>query len=223
MAKYLQKDVDSIDDYNEYCWFVAGLVGEGLSQLFVASDREDKSVLNQRLYRSMGLFLQKVNITRDYHEDILSPGKPRMFYPKAIWGKYAANLEDFLDPNQIERALGCLNEMVTNAMEHAVDSLDYLNLLTDPHIFRFCALPQVMAIATLNEVYNNPMVFRSEVKIRKSLSVHMALNTNSMKDVYATFLDFSKRMRKRIPTGQDVNDVRLREILDAIDEKCTTH
>ncbi len=27
-------------------------------------------------------------------------------------------------------------------------------------IFRFCAVPQVMAIATLAEIYNNPRVFQ---------------------------------------------------------------
>ena len=40
---------------------------------------------------SMGLFLQKTNITRDYLEDITAANS-RMFYPKEIWGKYAPKL-----------------------------------------------------------------------------------------------------------------------------------
>lgn len=32
MAKYIQQDVETIADYDEYCHFVAGLVGVGLSQ-----------------------------------------------------------------------------------------------------------------------------------------------------------------------------------------------
>lgn len=32
MAKYIQQDVESVADYDEYCHFVAGLVGAGLSQ-----------------------------------------------------------------------------------------------------------------------------------------------------------------------------------------------
>ena len=32
MAKYIQQDVETIADYDEYCQFVAGLVGIGLSQ-----------------------------------------------------------------------------------------------------------------------------------------------------------------------------------------------
>ena len=33
MAKYIQQDVESTADYDEYCHFVAGLVGVGLSQV----------------------------------------------------------------------------------------------------------------------------------------------------------------------------------------------
>ena len=33
MAKYIQQDVETVADYDEYCHFVAGLVGVGLSQV----------------------------------------------------------------------------------------------------------------------------------------------------------------------------------------------
>ena len=33
MAKYIEKDVETVKDYDEYCHFVAGLVGVGLSQV----------------------------------------------------------------------------------------------------------------------------------------------------------------------------------------------
>ena len=33
-------------------------------------------------------------------------------------------------------------------------------------IFRFCAIPQVMAIATLAEIYNNPNVFTGMIVIK---------------------------------------------------------
>ncbi len=32
MAKYIEQDVETVADYDEYCHFVAGLVGVGLSQ-----------------------------------------------------------------------------------------------------------------------------------------------------------------------------------------------
>lgn len=48
--------VETIDDYDEYCHYVAGLVGLGLSQLFHASGSED--LATDYLSNSMGLFLQ---------------------------------------------------------------------------------------------------------------------------------------------------------------------
>lgn len=48
--------VESIDDYDEYCYYVAGLVGLGLSKLFYASGTED--LAPDSLSNSMGLFLQ---------------------------------------------------------------------------------------------------------------------------------------------------------------------
>jgi len=219
MAQFLEKSVETMDDYNDYCWFVAGLVGEGLTHLFVASGREDPEIDNFTLYKSMGLYLQKVNITRDFYEDINVLPAPRMFYPRAIWGKYADNLKDFLLPQNIGPAVQCLNEMVTDAMAHAVDVLEYLAQIRDPYIFRFCAIPQVMAIATLYEVYNNQWVFRGEVKIRRSLALYIALNCNSMSEVYAFFLDFARQFEPEIPDS-DPNAQRLREYLTNIRNKC---
>ena len=66
----------------QYCHYVAGLVGIGLTQLFGASGLEDSSIeKNTRLANSMGLFLQKTNIIRDYLEDIV---QDREFWPKEV-------------------------------------------------------------------------------------------------------------------------------------------
>ena len=48
--------VETVDDYDEYCHYVAGLVGLGLSKLFHASGSED--LAPEDLSNSMGLFLQ---------------------------------------------------------------------------------------------------------------------------------------------------------------------
>lgn len=50
----------------EYCFIVAGLVGEGLTRLWVAHGEEsaDLSGREMPLAHQMGLFLQKTNIIR---------------------------------------------------------------------------------------------------------------------------------------------------------------
>lgn len=93
--------VATIADFNLYCHYVAGLVGYGLSDLFAASGLESEEIAKDKdLSNSMGLFLQKTNIIRDYRED-LDDG--RQFWPREIWGKYADKFSDFIEPqNQLK-------------------------------------------------------------------------------------------------------------------------
>lgn len=61
---------------------MAGLVGVGLSKLFSASKLEDPEVgQDTELANSMGLFLQKTNIIRDYLEDTQ---EGRAFWPQEV-------------------------------------------------------------------------------------------------------------------------------------------
>jgi farnesyl-diphosphate farnesyltransferase len=59
-------EVNTLDDYDLYCHYVAGLVGEGLSGIFAVSGKEREWIADQlTLSNSMGLLLQKTNIFRD--------------------------------------------------------------------------------------------------------------------------------------------------------------
>ena len=60
-----------------------------------------------------------------------------------------------------------LNHMVADALRHAPRCLEYMAQLEDPQVFAFCAIPQVMAIATLAMCYNNGKVFEGVVKMRR--------------------------------------------------------
>jgi len=61
----------------------------------------------------------------------------------------------------------CLNHLVADALRHAPECLDYMGRLTDRQVFAFCAIPQVMAIATLALCYDNGAVFEGVVKMRR--------------------------------------------------------
>jgi hypothetical protein len=74
----------------------------------------------------------------------------------------------------LTKALNCISEMTLISLTHAQDCLIYLSVLRDQSVFNFCAIPQVMAIATLALVYRNPLVFQRNIKIRRG---EMALVT----------------------------------------------
>ncbi|CAB1340139.1 unnamed protein product [Coregonus sp. 'balchen'] len=193
MAEFLEKKVGSMKEWDQYCHYVAGLVGIGLSQLFSASQLEDPEVgRDTELANSMGLFLQKTNIIRDYLEDIQVA---RAFWPQEAWSQFACRLEDLAEPDQLTSALSCLNLLVTDALRHVPDVITYLARLRNQSVFNFCAIPQVMAIATLSACYNNPQVFQGVVKIRKGQAVTLMMQATNMGAVQSIMAQYSQEER----------------------------
>lgn len=192
MADFIEKEVNTIQDWDLYCHYVAGLVGIGLSNLFAASERESSEYTEMEdLSNHMGLFLQKTNIIRDYLEDIMEEPAPRMFWPKEIWGKYAGELSAFKKPENIDAALQCLNHMIANALGHVEACFDYMIRLRDPAVFSFCAIPQLMAMGTLALCYNNPEVFRGVVKMRRGQTASLIAGLNGMEGMYTAYMEFA--------------------------------
>ena len=52
-------------------------------------------------------------------------------------------LQDLKYEDNSDKAVQCLNDMVTNSLIHIEDCLKYMSDLRDPAIFKFCAIPQV--------------------------------------------------------------------------------
>ncbi|KAJ2444219.1 bifunctional farnesyl-diphosphate farnesyltransferase/squalene synthase [Coemansia sp. RSA 2337] len=195
MAKYTRARVDTLEDYNEYCHYVAGLVGHGLSRLFAESRLEDKAVGEKlELANSMGLFLQKTNITRDINEDVLDG---RCFWPKAIWTKYAASEEELISKRGRDKGIEALNEMCVNALEHIPDVMEYLNQIHEPSVFKFCAIPQAMAIATISLCYNNSNVLDGNVKIRKGEALKLISQSTTLDSVKRIFYRYLVQLEKK--------------------------
>lgn len=164
--------VDTLASFDLYCHYVAGLVGEGLSRLFSASGKEAQELGEQvSLSNSMGLMLQKTNILRDFREDT---DEGRVFWPAEIWKKYVDRPEDLYKVGNEEKAMWALSEMTVDALTHATDALDYLTLLSNQSVFNFCAIPQVMSVATLDFCFMNPDVMQKNVKIRKGYAVSVS-------------------------------------------------
>ena len=223
MSKYLHYRIENIHEYNEYCYYVAGLVARGCNKLFAVHNFvdpdfiqkvTDKSIVRAThtrggLEMSMALLLQKTNITRDYKEDL---DEGIEWYPQDIWKKYKSDFHEF-DGDLPSR--NCVNELITDALECVEDALQYHKYIRQSEVFQFCAIPQVMAIATLNDLYDNPDVFKKTIKIDKGTTINIMYHSNNMNDMYYWFSKFVKSIKNKI-RKDDPNANKTEKICDSI-------
>lgn len=188
--------VITIKDYELYCHYVAGLVGDGLTRLFVESKLANPALMDRpELTESMGQFLQKVNIIRDIKEDV---DEGKKWWPKEIWSKHVDKFEDLVRPEHRQTALWCSSEMVLNALRHAEECLFYMAAIRDQSVFNFAAIPQAMAIATLETVFMNPAIFEKNVKITKGDACQLMIeSTQNLRVLCEVFRRYARRIHHK--------------------------
>jgi farnesyl-diphosphate farnesyltransferase len=94
MCTFLKKTINTPNDLNEYCYYVAGTVGLYLTNLLKLKGSNVSDEIFERLSVnavSFGLFQQKLNIIRDFVEDKIS--KKRSFWPRSYFEKEKDNVK----------------------------------------------------------------------------------------------------------------------------------
>lgn len=206
-AEFNEAGVDTIKDYDLYCHYVAGLVGEGLTRMFVTSGFGNPRLLDRpTLHDSMGLFLQKTNIIRDIRED---RDDNRRFWPREIWSQHVENFDDLFKPEFKDEALNCSSHMVLNALEHAEECLFYLAGLKEQSVFNFCAIPQSMAIATMDLCFRNYAMFQRNIKITKGQACGLMVeSTQNLQLVCEVFKRHARSIHRK-NTPKDPNFLKI--------------
>lgn len=195
-AEHNTNGVNSIKEYELYCHYVAGLVGEGLTRLFVEGGTANPQLLQRSdLFESMGQFLQQTNIIRDIRED---KDDRRRFWPKEVWSKYVDDFDQLFVPENRDIALRCSSEMVLLALNRAPDCLFYLAGMKEQSVFNFAAIPQAMAIATLETCFRNPAIFERNVKITKGQACGLMIrSTQNLETLFEVFKEYARRIHKK--------------------------
>ena len=230
MVEFLDKSsIDTITEYDSYCHYVAGLVGIGLSQIFTLSGLEFNDLTKyDKLSNSMGLFLQKTNIIRDVKEDY---DEKRYWWPKDIISKHFVSIhhifgneivdgeQDIEKINQeniiTEKHTHLLNEMIMNALQHIPDSIEYLSLVKNNSNFKFCAIPQVVAIQTLATLFHNQNVFKKTEKLNKTTLAKIFIDISDMNSVLQFYIDAVEKIENKI---SDINSSNSKNYCNELDK-----
>lgn len=153
-----------------YCYYVAGVVGEMLTEIFCAhsSGIEVHRGDLQRLGISFGQGLQMTNILKDIWDD-----KERYvcWLPQAAFGEHGFDLRNLTPGQQSHEFEKALGEQIGIALGHLQHALRYTLLIpkTERGIRLFCLWAIGMAVLTLRKI-NGHRGFQSgdEVKISRN-------------------------------------------------------
>jgi farnesyl-diphosphate farnesyltransferase len=166
--------LNSVADLDRYCYYVAGLVGNMLCDLF----RAHSFWISAKRYRSMrnysvsfGLGLQITNIIKDIAEDST---RNVCFIPEELCRQHgiATSPELFQRPAGDPARLAVIQALVQKAWDHLSDAIHYTLLLplTEPRLRLFCLWPLFMAAETLGAIKSGESVFDPNAKVKISRS-----------------------------------------------------
>ncbi len=161
--------LSDLDHLDRYCYHVAGVVGELLTELFCDYSDEINS-RRQELFAlapSFGQGLQMTNILKDVWED---RNRGVCWLPRSVFLVAGFDLR-LLRPGQADpEFVAGLTQLIAIARQHLAKALKYILLIPahETGIRRFCLWSLGMALLTLRRIYLTP-AYKSgqEVKISR--------------------------------------------------------
>ncbi|OYV74389.1 MAG: farnesyl-diphosphate farnesyltransferase [Gemmatimonadetes bacterium 21-71-4] len=165
--------IQSLDEYREYCYYVAGTVGYLLTDLWHEHARSigarEYAALRERS-RAFAEALQTVNILKDVARD--AEHENSIYIPEQLLAAYGSSHAEILAAERAEATRAALTALVTLAWEDLEHAKDYLLLIPRRAVAirLFCALPLLFAYATLREITRSPAALarREVVKISRA-------------------------------------------------------
>ena len=173
MAEYQDRDlrhgVANMAEMDEYCYYVAGVVGEMLTRLFchyspdIARHRDEM----MKLGVSFGQGLQMTNILKDLWDD---QSRNVCWLPRDIFQKHGFDLGSLKPGHSDEKFAKGFRELIGIAHGHLNNALAYTMLIPahETGLREFCLWALGMAVLTLRKINANLYFAKSsDVKITR--------------------------------------------------------
>jgi farnesyl-diphosphate farnesyltransferase len=160
MAEFQERDLShglsTLDEMNDYCYYVAGVVGEMLTRLFchyspdIAAHREEM----MKLAVSFGQGLQMTNILKDLWDD---HGRGVCWLPQDVFTATGFNLRDLKPGHDSPEFRRGFRQLVGIAHGHLRNALAYTLFIParEAGLREFCLWALGMAVLTLRKINNN--------------------------------------------------------------------
>ncbi len=168
-------------DMDEYCYYVAGVVGEMLTDLFCdysADIARNQPALSARA-SSFAQGLQMTNILKDVWED---RSRGACWLPQEVFTRYGIDLGTLAGEPFDPRFGAAYRELIGVAHAHLRNALDYTLLIPARHngIRRFCLWAIGLAVLTLRKIEHNPrFTAGAQVKVTRTAVAMTRLFTDA--------------------------------------------
>src|ERR1700689_1220355 len=168
-------------DLDDYCYYVAGVVGEMLTELFcdyspqIARQRAALSAIAA----SFAQGLQMTNILKDVWED---RSRGACWLPQDVFSRHGVDLANVSSDSDDPRFSAGMTELVAVAHAHLRNALDYTLLIPgkEKGIRRFCLWAIGLAVLTLRKIAHNPgFTAGAQVKVSRTAVSMTMLMTNT--------------------------------------------
>ena len=177
------RGLQDLTHLDRYCYNVAGVVGETLTELFCAYssdiDRRRDDLL--ALSASFGQGLQMVNILKDMWED---QRRGICWLPRDVFGDAGIDDLQALSAGRTDASfVAGLTRLVAITHHHLGNALRYILLLPvqETGIRRSCLWPLALAVLTLKRIHETPTFTNGrEVKVGRSTVWAVAAVTSTL-------------------------------------------
>ena len=190
--------LESVDDLDEYCYYVAGIVGKLLTNLFAADTcliSDTRKAEMQKLDVSFGLALQVANIVKDCVEDST---RRVCFVPEEICRCHGfdhsfdmftlpVGVADEVRADFEARRAAVMAELVAKAWKHLDDAIAYTKLVPNVKMRTrlFCLWPLFMAAENMKLIGDGSSLFASDKKVKISRDTVKKIVKSTMMHFYS--------------------------------------
>jgi len=148
----------NLEDWDRYCYFVAGTVGHILTELFISHYVFDQAISRglKRLSNSFGLGLQKVNVIKDVPSD---RKRGVCYLPGDVLIRHGLNGSRLNDKTRSSQISDFVAEIVGLTVPHLDDAIEYSTYIPAhlKGVRMFLIVPVYLATATLALVKSKPV------------------------------------------------------------------
>ncbi|MBI5427449.1 MAG: squalene/phytoene synthase family protein [Nitrospinae bacterium] len=210
--------LESENELEEYCYYVAGAVGEMLCNLFLVElpglPESSREVMKRNAV-SFGLGLQMTNISKDV---IVDRKRGWSYIPRSLITANGLTVEEFNSAVSAEENLRVLEKLLQKTAGHLQDALKFTLAIPrgEYSIRLFCIWPLWMALETVAVLHNNRSLIDSDDPVKISREAVKSILRRTSLICFSNFLlkrSFDrvlKRSQLEPPPRFDLDGLKLR-------------